>query len=165
MEGRAHPAAWIQEYLLHDSPKVPKPRGVYHSSKSSSHTNRVLVVSSTVRNTAPNAPATMASTHMHGADSPKQPGRTSTYVRRNNVGGNIVTQTGVLSSFSPQSEVREGLRHGQLAMQMTLRSLLPRCKNNKQSLHRTRSVVRQVCEAYNRAKVGMCNTSTSLDHV
>ncbi len=52
----AYPAAWIQEYLLQDSPRVPKPRGVYHSSRSTSHTKSVLVVSSTVLKTAPKAP-------------------------------------------------------------------------------------------------------------
>ena len=62
LKGMAHPAAWIQEYLLQDSPRVPKPRGVYQSSRSTSHTNRVLVVSSTVRNTAPKAPVTLQGT-------------------------------------------------------------------------------------------------------
>lgn len=47
----------MKEYLLQDSPKVPKPRGVYQSSRSTSHTKRVLVVSSTVLKTAPKAPA------------------------------------------------------------------------------------------------------------
>ncbi|KAA6425862.1 MAG: hypothetical protein FRX49_04237 [Trebouxia sp. A1-2] len=43
--------------LSKDSPRVPNPRGVYHNNKSTSHTKSVLVVSRTVLNTAPSAPA------------------------------------------------------------------------------------------------------------